>query len=229
MPFWSNINFIDSNSPIIEQIIFFHDHSIITITSILTFLFLLIFTLINKKIPIFLNLVENQIIEIIWTTLPIIILCFLALPRLRLLYLMEENFSPSITIKTIGHQWYWSYEYTNFKLNIDSFIIPTNIKNTKIFRLLDTNNSIFLPIITTTRILITSSDVIHSWTIQRLGIKTDAVPGRLNQINIFPSRAGNFFGQCSEICGANHRFIPISIKIVPTKKFLKWISWSKTH
>jgi len=221
MSFWTNIYFIDANSPLIEQIIYFHDHSIVVIFSIITFLLIAIIFISNTKL-IFLNLNENQTIEIVWTILPIILLCLIAIPRLRLLYLIEENFTPSISLKVIGHQWYWSYEYSDFIINFDSFIIP-NSSNLNNFRLLETDTPIFLPFNIFTRLLVSSRDVIHAWTIQTLGVKTDAVPGRLNQINLIPSRPGHFFGQCSEICGSNHRFIPISLKVSSMHTFISWL------
>lgn len=219
MPFWTDIYFINANSPIIEQIILFHDHSIIIISTILIFLFITLINLIKSK-SLNLNLIENQTIETIWTILPIFLLIFIAIPRLRLLYLIEETFNPNLTIKITGHQWYWSYEFSEFKVKFDSFIKqpPYNLKT---FRLLETDTSLILPINSNSRLLVTRFDVIHSWTIQRLGVKTDAIPGRLNQINLIPTRSGIFFGQCSEICGANHRFIPITLKIIKIKKFIK--------
>lgn len=215
MPFWTDIYFINANSPIIEQIIMFHDHSIIIIISTLLFLIIIISRIALNKI-LFLNLIENQNLEIVWTLTPIILLIFIALPSLRILYLIEETYNPDINIKVIGHQWYWSYEYSEFKLNFDSFMKTPEKKN---FRLIETDIPVYLPLNSLSRLLVTRADVIHSWTIQRLGVKTDAIPGRLNQINLMPTRPGYYFGQCSEICGSNHRFIPISLKITYIKKF----------
>ena len=169
-------------------------------------------------------LLENQIIEILWTIIPAILLILIALPSLKILYLIEETKNPIITIKTIGHQWFWSYEYSDFKsIEFESYIKPTNELNKNEFRLIETDNRIVIPFNTQIRILITSADVIHSWTIPNLGIKIDATPGRINQANIIVSRPGIFYGQCSEICGSNHRFIPISIESVSLKTFLNWI------
>jgi cytochrome c oxidase subunit 2 len=170
------------------------------------------------------NFLSGQLIEIIWTILPGIILIFIAFPSLRLLYLLDEINNPTITIKSSGHQWYWSYEYTNFKhLDFDSYIIiDSNSLNN--FRVLQVDNNIIVPFNIQIRILITSFDVIHAWTIPSLGVKVDAIPGRLNQINFFINRPGLFFGQCSEICGANHSFIPIVLERVSNKYFLNWIN-----
>jgi len=220
---WSSIIFPDANAPIMEQIIFFHDHSIIVLVIITTLILYIIGNIsINKLSNRY--LLEGQDIEIIWTILPAILLGFIALPSLRLLYLIEESFQPSLRIKVIGHQWYWSYEYSDFKIRFDSFLIPQTEIEIDRFRLLDVDNRLVLPFNINTRFLITAADVIHAWTVPSLGIKVDAIPGRLNQLVAISNRPGVFYGQCSEICGANHRFIPISIEITSINNFLNWVN-----
>lgn len=164
---------------------------------------------------------SGQLIEIIWTVFPAVILLFVAFPSLQLLYLLDEVNNPLISLKAIGHQWYWQYEYTNFlNLEFDSYIKKENdIK----FRLLNVDNLILFPNNSQVRVLTSATDVIHSWTIPRLGVKIDASPGRLNQTNFFIYRIGLYFGQCSEICGANHSFMPIILERTSLKNFLKWI------
>nr|WHN78847.1 cytochrome c oxidase subunit II [Charaxes kahruba] len=222
MATWSNLNFQNSASPLMEQIIFFHDHSLIIliiITILVSYLMLNLFF--NKYINRF--LMENQLIELIWTILPAIILIFIAFPSLRLLYLLDELNNPLITLKSIGHQWYWSYEYSDFnKIEFDSYMTQWNKNNN--FRLLDVDNRVVLPMNNQIRILITATDVIHSWTVPSLGVKVDANPGRLNQTNFFINRPGIFYGQCSEICGANHSFMPIMIESVSIKNFINWVN-----
>lgn len=165
-------------------------------------------------------------IELIWTITPIIILILIAIPSIKILYLTDEIFNNKITIKSMGHQWYWSYEYSDFlNIEFDSFIIPSNQLNPKEFRLLDTDNRCILPFNYPIRILTTSIDVIHSWTIPSLGIKIDSTPGRLNQSLIYIYRPGLYFGQCSEICGTNHRFIPI---VIESTNFLNFKNWLKS-
>lgn len=224
MATWSNLNFQNGASPLIEQIIFFHDHTLIIliiITILVGYLILRLFY--NKYINRF--LLEGQIIELIWTILPAITLIFIALPSLRLLYLLDELNNPLITLKCIGHQWYWSYEYSDFNnIEFDSYITPINEISDNNFRLLDVDNRIILPINNQIRIIVTATDVIHSWTIPSLGVKVDANPGRLNQTNFFINRPGLFYGQCSEICGANHSFIPIVIERISIKNFINWIN-----
>nr|YP_009731519.1 cytochrome c oxidase subunit II [Blattisocius tarsalis]QHQ98562.1 cytochrome oxidase subunit 2 [Blattisocius tarsalis] len=219
MPLWMETYFADANSPMMEQMIFFYDHTMIMMMSIMSFLMFFIFNSIFNSSLNF-NLNNHQFMETIWTTIPMLILIFIAIPSLRLLYLMEETFNPLITIKTIGHQWYWSYEFSNMNLCFDSFMKSSTNLNT--FKYLDTDFPLVIPMNCPLRLLVTSTDVIHSWTIPSLGVKTDAIPGRLNQINLSPTRAGVFFGQCSEICGMNHSFMPISLYIAPITSFTNW-------
>lgn len=206
-----------------EQLIFFHDHSLlilILITILVAYIIIIIFF--NSYTNRF--LLRGQTIEVIWTVIPAIVLIFIAIPSLRLLYLLDEIRFPSITLKTIGHQWYWSYEYSDFNsIEFDAYIIPISEINPEIFRLLDVDNRTVLPINIKIRILISAADVIHSWTIPSLGVKVDGTPGRLNQTNFSINRPGLFFGQCSEICGANHRFIPVVIESVKLNYFINWI------
>nr|YP_010329917.1 cytochrome c oxidase subunit II [Neocerura liturata]UNP54678.1 cytochrome c oxidase subunit 2 [Neocerura liturata] len=224
MATWSNLNLQNSTSPLMEQIIFFHDHTLIILIMITILVGHLMFKLFfNKYINRF--LLEGQTIELIWTIFPAITLIFIALPSLRLLYLLDELNNPLITLKSIGHQWYWSYEYSDFKnIEFDSYMIPSNELNNNNFRLLDVDNRIILPMNNQIRIMVTATDVIHSWTIPSLGVKIDANPGRLNQSNFYMNRPGIFFGQCSEICGANHSFMPIVIESISTKNFINWIN-----
>lgn len=228
MATWINLGLQNRSSPLIEQLIFFHDHTLLILLIITILVGYLITILFFNK---FTNryLLHGQTIEIIWTILPAIILLFIAFPSLRLLYLLDEINEPTITLKSIGHQWYWRYEYSDFiNLEFDSYIIPSNEITSDIFRLLDVDNRIVLPINSQIRILVTAADVIHSWTVPSLGVKIDGTPGRLNQSNFIINRPGLFYGQCSEICGANHRFIPIVIESINTNLFIKWIAKNLT-
>nr|ARV77846.1 cytochrome c oxidase subunit II [Anopheles lindesayi] len=224
MATWANLGLQDSSSPLMEQLNFFHDHTLLILTMMTILVGYIMGMLLFNK---FTNryLLHGQTIEIIWTVLPAIILMFIAFPSLRLLYLMDEINTPSITLKSIGHQWYWSYEYSDFlNLEFDSYMIPTNELEMSGFRLLDVDNRVVLPMNNQIRILVTATDVLHSWTVPSLGVKVDATPGRLNQLNFLINRPGLFFGQCSEICGANHSFMPIVIESIPMNYFIKWIT-----
>nr|YP_010693843.1 cytochrome c oxidase subunit II [Tachina punctocincta]WCD42073.1 cytochrome c oxidase subunit II [Tachina punctocincta] len=224
MSTWTNLGLQDSSSPLMEQLIFFHDHTLLILVMITILVGYLMFMLFfNKHVNRY--LLHGQTIEIIWTILPAIILLFIAFPSLRLLYLLDEINEPAITLKTIGHQWYWSYEYSDFtNMEFDSYMIPTNELSMNMFRLLDVDNRVVLPMNSQIRILVTAADVIHSWTVPTLGVKVDGTPGRLNQTNFLINRPGLFYGQCSEICGANHSFMPIVIESIPINYFIKWIS-----
>nr|AAV49048.1 cytochdrome c oxidase subunit II [Perga condei] len=218
---WTKFGWQDASSPIMEQLTFFHDHAmtmIILITS--SIMYLMSYMMINKFTNR--NLLNQQNMEIIWTIIPMMILIILAIPSIHILYLTDEINNPVLTMKAIGHQWYWSYEYTNFKsIEFDSFM-SNNTDKMNNFRLLDVDTRSVLPTSTQIRLLVSSTDVIHSWTIPSLGTKIDAVPGRLNQVSLFIKRPGVYFGQCSEICGANHSFMPIVVESVFMKFFLKW-------
>lgn len=223
MAYWAQLSFQDAASPIISQLIAFHDHIILVlvlVTSVVSYAFLsLISNTYSSR-----YLVEAQQIETIWTILPAIILLFLAFPSLHILYLIDEISTPSITIKAIGHQWYWRYEYSDFsKLEFDSYITPDSELKPGEFRLLEVDHRAVAPINTEIRVLITAADVLHAWTVPSLGLKVDAVPGRLNQLGFTADRPGIFYGQCSEICGANHSFIPIALEIVDTQSFINWV------
>nr|QRC76509.1 cytochrome c oxidase subunit II [Lycostomus sp. YXY-2021] len=223
MATWKSFTLLDAISPLMEQLSFFHDHTMLILLMILSMVAYIMATMMKNK---YINktLLEGQLIEIIWTILPTVTLIFIATPSLNLLYLIDEINSPSLTVKTIGHQWYWSYEMTDFlKKEIDSYMKPINELKKSSFRLLDVDNQLVLPFKSKIRMMFTSTDVIHSWTIQSLGTKMDATPGRLNQIMFLIKTPGLFFGQCSEICGMNHSFMPTSIESVSPSKFINWI------
>nr|QQQ88635.1 cytochrome c oxidase subunit 2 [Hyalella cajasi] len=221
MPIWSSINFQDSASPGMEQLIFFHDFTMVILTLItvmvgLNMLFICSYKLTNRV------LLQEQSVEIMWTMLPVVILLSIALPSLKALYLLDDPFNPNLTIKAVGHQWYWSYEYSDFpNIEFDSYMLPEENSNF-IARLLEADNSLVLPSLSQIRVIVTGGDVIHSWAVPSLGVKADAVPGRLNQVMMFISRCGVFYGQCSEICGANHSFMPIKVEVIPMPYFINW-------
>nr|YP_009937361.1 cytochrome c oxidase subunit II [Trigonopterus tanimbarensis]QNT26832.1 cytochrome c oxidase subunit 2 [Trigonopterus tanimbarensis] len=224
MASWNTLLLQDSASPIMEQLIFFHDHTLLILIIITIMVAQMMISMLFNKFTYRL-LLEGQLIEMIWTILPAVILILIALPSLRLLYIMDEIFNPISTIKVIGHQWYWSYEYSDYKnLEFDSYMIPTNELKPFHFRLLDVDNRMIIPYNSQIRVIVTSLDVIHSWTVPALGIKMDGTPGRLNQSSFNINRTGLFYGQCSEICGANHSFMPIVVESVSPTFFLKWVN-----
>nr|QXT44390.1 cytochrome c oxidase subunit 2 [Astalotermes cf. brevior CMRT056] len=224
MTTWLNLTLQDSASPIMEQLIYFHDHALMIMLMIITTVFYTMISIIqNKQTSRF--ILEGQMIETLWTIAPAIILVFIAMPSLRLLYLMDEIHNPVLTLKTVGHQWYWSYEYSDFtKVEFDSYMVQQEDLQANTFRLLDTDNRVVLPMNSPIRMIVTAADVLHSWTVPSLGVKTDATPGRLNQVSFSINRPGMLYGQCSEICGANHSFMPIAIESVSTNQFINWVS-----
>ena len=181
----------------------------------------------NKLVHKYLN--HGTLIELIWTITPALVLIAIAFPSFRLLYLLDEVISPTITIKVVGHQWYWSYEYSDYinesgeSIEFDSYMIPESDLELGQFRLLDVDNRVIVPVDTHIRLIITGADVIHSWAVPSLGVKIDAVPGRLNQTSFLAERTGVFYGQCSEICGVWHGFMPIAVEAVSVQDYLAWI------
>nr|AFY16795.1 cytochrome c oxidase subunit II [Darthula hardwickii] len=220
---WWKYSFQDAMTPTMEQMIMFHDHAMMIIIMITIMVGYLLMLMMKNKLVNHM-LLENQMVEMIWTLSPTIMLVFIALPSLRILYLMEESMNPVITVKAIGHQWYWSYEYSDLKnIEFDSYMVKTKMLKMNEFRLLETDNRLIIPFKMNLRMLTSSMDVIHSWTIPSSGIKIDASPGRINQGSMFISRPGIFYGQCSEICGANHSFMPITMESINIKTFINWM------
>ena len=166
---------------------------------------------------------DSHVLESVWTIVPMVILLFMAFPSLYLLYLIEEVSTPSISIKVIGHQWYWEYQYSDswFSYSFDSYLLRSEAPE-GVFHSLDVDNRLILPFKATVLFLVTSADVLHSWTVPALGIKADACPGRLNYLASTASSSGVFYGQCSEICGRNHRFMPIVLEYVSIESYLLW-------
>lgn len=174
--------------------------------------------------------VHGTVIEIVWTLVPALILVAIAVPSFALLYAVDELLEPTRTVKAIGHQWYWSYEYGDIEseegetLNFDSYRVPEEELERGQLRLLEVDQRRVLPVDTHIRLIVSSADVLHSWTVPSFGVKRDACPGRLNQIGRFVKRTGTFYGQCSEICGANHAFRPIAVDVVDVESFVEWVS-----
>ncbi len=226
------LGFQDPATPVMEGIITFHNDLMFYLTAIVVFtLSIMIFCIYNfneKTNPKAEQFVHGTVIEIIWTSVPALILLSIAVPSFALLYSMDEIIDPVLTLKVIGHQWYWSYEYSDNltdeeSVAFESYMIQENDLDMGQFRLLEVDNRVILPTQTHIRVLITASDVLHCWAIPSLGIKLDACPGRLNQTSMFIKREGVFYGQCSEICGINHGFMPIVIEAVSMNDYLSWL------
>nr|YP_009184520.1 cytochrome c oxidase subunit II [Zaedyus pichiy]ALO62608.1 cytochrome c oxidase subunit II [Zaedyus pichiy]ANF03841.1 cytochrome c oxidase subunit II [Zaedyus pichiy] len=222
MPYPLQLGFQDATSPIMEELLHFHDHTLMIVFLISSLVLYIITLMLTTKLT-HTSTMDAQEVETVWTILPAIILILIALPSLRILYMMDEINNPLLTIKAMGHQWYWSYEYTDYEdLNFDSYMIPTTDLKPGELRLLEVDNRVVLPMEMSIRMLISSEDVLHSWAVPSLGLKTDAIPGRLNQATLMATRPGLYYGQCSEICGSNHSFMPIVLEMVPLKHFENW-------
>nr|AAS86767.1 cytochrome oxidase subunit II [Avahi occidentalis] len=217
------LGFKDIASPIMEELLYFHDHTLTTVFLIHSLVLYIISLMLTTELT-HTSTMDAQEVETVWTILPAAILILIAFPSLRILHTMGEITTPSLTLKTMGHQWYWSYEYTDYKdLSFDSYMTPTLDLKPGELRLLEVDNRVVLPTEMSIRMLISSEDVLHSWTVPSLGVKTDAIPGRLNQATLMTSRPGIYYGQCSEICGANHSFMPIVLELIPLKYFEDWL------
>lgn len=228
------LEFQDPATSTMEGIFLFNLHLLFVLISIVLLVAWLLFIILknftelnNSTIQTF---THSNTIEIIWTSIPALILLSLASPSFSLLYSLDEISNPELSLKILGHQWYWSYEISDFKscsnghvLKYSSYMLTNEFlkenHSTGFFRNLETNKRVILPTNTHLRLLITAVDVLHSWTIPSFGVKVDACPGRLNQANLFIKRFGVFFGQCSEICGVNHGFMPIVLLAVPSIQY----------
>jgi cytochrome c oxidase subunit 2 len=225
------MNVQDPATPVAEGMLFFHNYLMFFLIAIVVSVLWLLYSAFHQKVVTVSKFSHSSLLEIIWTILPAVLLVFIAVPSFTLLYSLDELSEPSVTIKIVGHQWYWSYEYSDYltktdtllNLNFDSYMLSAEDLTFGAFRLLEVDNRIVLPINTHIRFLITSSDVLHSWCVPSFGIKIDACPGRLSQGSIFIKREGVYYGQCSEICGVNHGFTPIVIKAVLPINFIKWL------
>lgn len=228
--------FQDSASPVMEGIVNLH-HDLMFF---LTFIFFFVLVILGRTLYYFQyssanddiqsrSVVHGTLIELVWTIVPSLILIVVALPSFALLYSIDEIIDPSLTIKCVGHQWYWSYEYSDFEsqlgvVNFDSYMVPEDELEVGELRLLEVDNRIVLPVNTHIRVLVTAADVLHSWAVPSLGVKVDACTGRLNQTSLFILREGVFYGQCSEICGVGHANMPIVVESVSVDKYIAWLS-----
>nr|YP_010352460.1 cytochrome c oxidase subunit II [Brachypelma albiceps]UIO59244.1 cytochrome c oxidase subunit 2 [Brachypelma albiceps] len=219
MPVWGSLYFQNACSPVMEQLIFFHDHTMIVLIVITVLVgYMLIKSVVMNSFNRMMS--EGQELESVWTILPGVFLLFIAFPSLKLLYMMEEMDNPELTLKSTGRQWYWVYEYADLGSSVyESYMIPSGEEEK--FRLVEVDNCLVVPVNTCVRMIVGSGDVIHSWTVPALGVSADGIPGRLNQVLFEAFRSGIYVGQCSEICGANHSFMPVVMEVVSKSDFLK--------
>ena len=224
-------HFQEAASVAMERFVEFHHLLLTIIISVVVFVFLLLlYTCIrfyHKNNPVPNKFTHNVGIEILWTIVPCILLIIIAIPSFKLLYYVDTIGKMDMTIKVVGRQWFWQYEYPDDKIAFDSNIILDDQLKPGQLRLLDVDNSLVLPVDTDIRILVTAGDVIHSFAMPALGIKVDAVPGRINETWVRITKPGQYYGQCSELCGVGHGFMPISLKAVSKEEYKIWIDEAK--
>nr|YP_009680612.1 cytochrome c oxidase subunit II [Monodontina vondembuschiana]QDH07412.1 cytochrome c oxidase subunit 2 [Monodontina vondembuschiana] len=225
MSFWGQLGFQDSFSVLSSELAFFHDHAMFVLVLVSSFVGYMMFCLLKSGLSSRF-VVEAQALEAAWTVIPGLLLLILAIPSVRLLYLLDEVGGPSVSLKAIGHQWYWEYEYSDGgrAVSFDSYMVGSGDIGEGGYRLLEVDNRCVLPYGVDSRVLVSSADVIHAWALPSLGVKVDAVPGRINQLGVHLMSSGVMFGQCSEICGVNHSFMPVGVEGVSPEVFCYWLS-----
>ncbi|MEJ2014630.1 MAG: cytochrome c oxidase subunit II [Limibacillus sp.] len=229
------MNFQEAATPVMERIEGFHNLLLVIITAISVFVLgLLIYVMwrySEKRNPTPSKTTHHTLIEVVWTVVPVLILLVIVVPSMRLLYYTDVVEDAEMTIKATGHQWYWNYEYPDHgNFAFDAYMVAEEDLQPGQKRLLDTDNYVVLPVDTTVRVIVTAGDVLHSFAMPAFGVKKDAVPGRLNEtwVKIDPKYAGTtFYGQCSEICGTGHAYMPIAIKAVTKEEFTAWVEEAK--
>ena len=228
------LSFQNPATDLMQEVITLHNGILIVMTVITLFVLLLLFYVSfrfsAKRNPVPSTTTHNTIIEILWTAIPIVILVVMAIPSFKLLYKQEKSDSYDMTVKVIGHQWYWEYEYPDHgNFYFESYMIEEEDLQKGDLRLLTVDNPLVIPANKNIQILITAGDVLHSWAMPSMGIKTDAVPGRLNETWINVKEPGTYRGQCSEICGRGHGFMPVVVKVLPENEFMAWVNEAKNN
>jgi|TARA_B110000305_G_scaffold21541_1_gene19796 cytochrome c oxidase subunit 2 len=224
--------FQDPATDLMGKVISLHNGISIVMAGVTLFVLILLFYVSfrfsAKRNPNPSSTTHNTILEILWTAIPVIILVIMAIPSFKLLYQQEKTDDYDMTVKIIGHQWYWEYEYPDYgNFYFESYMVQDQDLKKDDIRLLTVDNPLVIPANTNIQILITAGDVLHSWAVPSMGIKTDAVPGRLNETWVNVKEPGTYRGQCSEICGSGHGFMPTVVKVLPKAEFLAWVEEAK--
>ena len=226
------LGFQEAATPVMEFAARFHNFLLIVIFAITVFvLALLLFAIVRfseKRNPTPSKTTHNTLVEVAWTAIPVLVLMVIAIPSFRLLFLTDRTVDADMTIKAIGRQWYWTYEYPDHgDFAFDAFIIPDEDIQPGQLRLLETDNRVVVPVGKKVRLLTSSSDVLHAWAVPSFGVKMDSVPGRTNETWFLVSEPGVYYGQCSELCGAGHGFMPITVEAVPEAEFNAWVAQAR--
>lgn len=219
-------------TPVMERLYDFHI-ALLVIEGIIVFLVstLLIFVIFRfraHKNPEPSHTAHNTLLEMVWTAVPVLVLVFIAFPSFKLLYMMDVTPKAQLTIKAIGNQWYWTYEYPDHNIRFDSNMLAEHQIKPGQLRLLEVDNRVIVPVHTNVRIITTSTDVVHSWAVPAFGVKRDSVPGRLNETWFNVRKEGVYYGQCSELCGVKHGFMPIVVEAVSKAQFDQWLAHKKS-
>ena len=228
------LGFQKSASGTMNDIVWFHDYMLLpVITAITVFvLFLIAYACIRfraSRNPEASTTSHNTMIEVIWTLVPCLILIVLAVPSFKVLYSQDEIPKADVTIKAIGYQWYWGYEYPDENIVFDSYMIEEKDLKEGQPRLLAVDNEVFVPVNKVVKVMITANDVLHAWALPSFGVKRDAVPGRINETWFKADRTGTFYGQCSELCGIKHAFMPITVNVVTEEEYNQWLEKAKVE
>ena len=228
------LGFQNPATDLMQKVITLHDAILIAMTAITLFvlflLFYVSFRFSAKRNPIPSTTTHNTVVEVLWTAIPIVILVVLAIPSFKLLYQQEKSENYDMTVKVIGHQWYWEYEYPDHgDFYFESYMVQDADLQEGDLRLLTVDNPLVIPANKNIQILITAGDVLHSWAVPSMGLKTDAVPGRLNETWVNVKEPGIYRGQCSEICGTGHGFMPVVVKVLPENEFIAWANEAKNN
>ena len=226
------LGFQSSASKSMSDIVWFHDYMLLPIiTGITAFvLFLLLYTCVryrSSKNKVASTTSHNTFIEVVWTLVPCLILIVMAVPSFKVLYSQDTIPKADVTIKAIGYQWYWGYEYPDENIIFDSYMVEDKDLKENQPRLLTVDNEFFVPVNKVVKLMITANDVLHAWALPSFGVKRDAVPGRINETWFKAERTGTFYGQCSELCGIKHAFMPITVNVVTEEEYKEWLDTAK--
>ena len=217
-----------------EDIVWFHDYMLLPIITAITVfvLFLLLYTCVRyraSKNKVASTTSHNTLIEVLWTLIPCLILIVMAVPSFKVLYSQDTIPKADVTIKAVGYQWYWGYEYPDENIIFDSYMVDEKDLKENQPRLLTVDNEVYVPVNKVVKVMITANDVLHAWALPSFGVKRDAVPGRINETWFKADRTGTFYGQCSELCGIKHAFMPITVNVVTEEEYKKWLEKAKVE
>ena len=228
------LGFQKAGSQGMEDIVWFHDYMLLPIITAITVfvLFLLLYTCVRfraSKNKVASTTSHNTLIEVLWTLIPCLILVVMAVPSFKVMYSQDIIPKADVTIKAVGYQWYWGYEYPDENIIFDSYMVDEKDLKENQPRLLTVDNEIYVPVNKVVKVIITANDVLHAWALPSFGVKRDAIPGRINETWFKADRTGTYYGQCSELCGIKHAFMPITVNVVTEEEYNQWLDKAKVE